>query len=187
MEDNYFKVNRKSHMLLGNIYFWTATINKWQHLLQDHVYKQVIIDSLEHLSQKDKIDIFAFVIMPNHVHFIWRVNEQNGKETTVGSFLKFTAHAFKKLLKSKDSNAMKYYAVEANNKLFEFWQRDSLAVELYSSHVAYQKLDYLHNNPCTAHWQLANEPSDYKYSTAKFYEKGIKEYGFIKDLRDEFR
>jgi len=79
---------RKSYMELGEIYFWTATINNWQRLLQTDRYKQVIIDSLEYLSSRNKIDVFAFVIMPNHIHLIWRINENNEKETAQGSFLK---------------------------------------------------------------------------------------------------
>jgi hypothetical protein len=61
-----------------------------------------------------------------------------------------------------------------------------LAVHLYTQEVAYQKLDYIHLNPLAEHWQLAKDPCDYKYSTAKFYESGIKEFSFIKDLKDEF-
>ena len=33
---------------------------------------------------------------------------------------------------------------------------------------------------------LAKNPYDYKYSSAKFYEIGIKDFSFIKDLRDAF-
>lgn len=73
-------------------YFWTATINQWQKLLQPDQYKDIIVNSLDYLSNAGKIDVFGFVIMPNHVHFIWRTKELNGKETTQGSFLKHTAH-----------------------------------------------------------------------------------------------
>ena len=49
------------------------------------------------------------------------------------------------------------------------------------------KLDYLHNNPTAVHWQLVKDPCDYKYSTARYYERGEKDYSFIKDLREEFK
>jgi len=42
------------------------------------------------------IEAFAFVPMPSHIHIIWRSNQMNGKETALGSFLKCTAHAFKR-------------------------------------------------------------------------------------------
>ncbi len=185
MDESIFEYKRKSFIEKGEIYFWTATINKWQKLLLNDRYKNVIIDSLEYLSNTGKIEVFAFVIMPNHIHLIWRFVENNGKETPQGSFLKYTAHEFKKMLTS-EGGKLSSYAVATNNKDYEFWQRDSLAVHLYTQDVAYQKLDYIHLNPLAEQWQLVKEPCDYKYSTAKFYEEGIKEFSFVKDLRDEF-
>ncbi len=177
---------RKSYIEIGEIYFWTATINNWQRLLQADEYKQVIVDSLEYLSSRGKIDVFAFVIMPNHIHLIWRVNENNGMETAQSSFLKHTAHTFKKLLAKENIGLLQDYAVEAHNKTHEFWLRDSLAINLYTREVAYQKLDYIHYNPVVEQWQLVKDPCDYKYSTARFYEQDIKEFAFVKDLREEF-
>ena len=46
----------------------------------------------------ERLMFFGFVIMPNHMHLIWRIKELNGKETPQGSLLKFTAHRFKKML-----------------------------------------------------------------------------------------
>ena len=60
--------------------------------------------------------------MPNHIHLIWRVNEMNAKETAQASFLKYTAHAFKKLLKNDPHNNFVSYAVDAANKKYKFWQ-----------------------------------------------------------------
>jgi len=186
MNPEILGVKRKSYIELGEIFFWTATINNWQRLLLKDDYKKVIINSLTYLSDLGKIDVFGFVIMPNHLHLIWRINEINGKETSQGSFLKYTAHEFKKMLKTDKDNSLSSYAVDAHNKAYEFWKRDSLAVHLFSKEMAYQKLDYLHYNPCTEYWQLAKEPGDYLFSSAKYYEKGIKDFTFLKDLRDEF-
>jgi len=181
--DKLFEARRKSNIEIGKIYFWTATINKWQKLLEKDEFKHIILNSFEHLSTFCKLDIFAFVIMPNHIHTIWRTNELNGKESVQGSFLKYTAHMFKKLL---SSNELIYYYKNSINKNYEFWQRDSLAIHLYTPEIAYQKLDYLHNNPCTEKWQLAKDPEDYLYSSASFYEKNESDYSFLKDLRLEF-
>ncbi|MBX2896619.1 MAG: transposase [Cyclobacteriaceae bacterium] len=146
-------------------------------------FKEIVISSLEYLSNAGKLDVFAFVIMPNHIHLIWRINEDNGKESSQGSFLKFTAHEFKKMLPQDE---LANYAVEASNKRYEFWQRDPLAIHLYSKSVAYQKLDYMHANPVSGKWQLASDPCAYKFSTARFYELDEKAFTFVKDLREEF-
>jgi putative transposase len=194
MNTNQYKENslypnseqRKSYMTLGEIYFWTATINHWNRLLLGNEFKAVIVNSICHLCRAGKIDVFAFVIMPNHIHLIWRINQLNGKETPQGSLLKFTAHTFKKMLQANAPVELAKYAVMANNKRYEFWQRDSLAIHLYTRAVAMQKLRYLHNNPIAPHWQLSTTPADYAYSSAHYYDGHEKQYDFLKDLREEF-
>ncbi|MBO9618840.1 MAG: transposase [Niabella sp.] len=186
MDNPILKYRRKNYMGIGEIFFWTATINKWQQLLQEDLYKDVIISSLAHLSGTEKIDVFAFVIMPNHIHLIWRSNQMNGKETAQASFLKYTAHTFKKMVRVDETLLLSSFAVSAVNKQYEFWQRDALAIHLYTKKVAYQKLDYIHYNPCTKKWPLVTDPCDYRYSSASFYEKNEKRFSFLKDLQQEF-
>ena len=176
---------RKSHIEKGEIYFWTPTINQWFHLLEKDEYKNVIIDSLQYLSDAGKVDVFAFVIMPNHIHLIWRTNEPNGKESPQGSFLKYTAHEFKKMLRREGHSELNKYKVDAANKDYEFWQRDSLAIPLFTRKVAFQKLKYIHNNPLAEHWQLVKHSYDYKYSSARYYELNDKNFSFLKDLWEE--
>ena len=120
MDKSLFQPKRKSHIDRGEIYFWTATINNWQHLLERDEYKNVIIDSLQYLTDEGKIDVFAFIIMPNHIHLIWRVNEPNGKESPQGSFLKYTAHTFKKMLREEGNEKLSAFKVDAENKNYEF-------------------------------------------------------------------
>ena len=116
MDKSLLKPVRKSHIEKQEIYFWTATINKWQRLLQQDEYKDVIINSLQYLTDNSKIDVFAFVIMPKHLHFIWRINEPNGKESPHGSFLKFTAHQFQKMLRKEGTNRLSNFSTEAAKK-----------------------------------------------------------------------
>jgi putative transposase len=124
--------------------------------------------------------------MPNHIHLIWRTKELNGKETAQVSFLKYTAHEFKKLLKKDAPVSLLPYKVSANNKSYEFWQRDFLAIRLYTKEVALQKLKYIHNNPLAEQWNLVQDPSDYKYSSARYYELNERNFSFLKDLLYEF-
>ena len=86
MSESIFSYKRKSYIQIGEVFFWTATINQWQKLLLEDRYKEVVISSLAYLSNAGKIDVYAFVIMPNHIHLIWKTNEMNGKETAQGFF-----------------------------------------------------------------------------------------------------
>lgn len=47
--------------------FYTSTILKWKALLKPAKYKDIIIQSLQHLTATKKITLFAFVIMNNHI------------------------------------------------------------------------------------------------------------------------
>ena len=162
------------------IYFWTATINKWFNLLAPDGNKQLILDSLKYLSDGKYITVYAFVIMPNHVHIIWKQNKLNGKETPKGSFLKYTAHKLMAYLEMDGKSGP--YKVEATNKRFEIWQTKPLAIEIFSLEVAKQKLDYVHFNPVSGKWQLAKDDLSYHYSSARFYETGIDEFGFLNNI-----
>ena len=175
---------RKSHTSFGKIYLWTATIHNWLPLLNSAENKQVIINSLKTLSDNKLIIVFAFVIMPNHIHLIWQQNKINSKETPKGSLLKYTAHIFMQKLKAESKSHL--YEVNASNKKHEIWQRDSLGIEIYSREVAKQKLDYIHFNPVSGKWQLSKDDISYYYSSAKFYETGIDEFGFLHNLFEVF-
>ena len=172
-------------MEIGEVFFWIATIINWQHLLREDRFKEVIIQSLSTLSVRGLAEIFVFVIMPNYIHLFWRTNVLNGKETVQASFLKFTAHAFKKMLSGNDAELSKYVA-GAHNKKYEFWQRDSLAVDLYSMQVMLQKLNYIHLNLLAINWNLASNPWDYYYLPARYYEMHEKNFDFLKHVREEF-
>jgi putative transposase len=79
-------IRRKSYHNINKIYFFTATINNWQPLLACDNNKQLIVDYLNKLNAEGYLTVYAFVIMPNHMHIIWRQNKLNGKETPQGSF-----------------------------------------------------------------------------------------------------
>lgn len=170
---------RKSYSTTDKIYFLTATIHKWFPLLHDE-NKKIITCYLKKLRSEGLITVYAFVIMPNHLHIIWQQNKLNGKETPQGSFLKYTAHEFLKSLKNEGLSYL--YEVNEANKKHEIWQRDSLSIEIYSRHVAIQKLDYIHFNPVSKKWNLAKDDLDYYWSSARFYESGIDEFGFLSNL-----
>ena len=178
------KKQRKSHTSLGKIYFWTATIHRWYHLLNDDKMKDIIISSLKSLADQNKITVYSFVIMPNHIHLIWKQNILNGKETPKGSFMKYTAHCFQRYLRA--CGQLHLYKVASANKAYEIWQRDSLGIEIYSRHVAIQKLNYIHRNPIVGKWVLAKDDISYYYSSANYYETGIDEFGFLNNIFELF-
>ena len=155
--------------------FFTATIQEWKHLLKEDKYKNIIVDTLKFLVKEGNVTINGFVIMPNHLHIIWQATGNNDLKKIQNSFIKHTSKEFKKMLEI--DNKIQAYEVKAIDRKYNFWQRDSLNIELFTAAVFQQKLNYMHYNPAKAN--LCNLPEDYHFSSALFYEKGIDYFGFI--------
>ncbi|WP_421762911.1 transposase [Ekhidna sp.] len=161
------------------IYFYTASILDWHQVLSEREVKKIIIDSLEFLVKDKSVAVSAFVIMPNHIHIIWKPLRQNLKLR----FMKFTAQKIKFWLVDNNSHYLEKLIVNKKDRTYQVWQRNTLATELYTPKVIEQKLDYIHNNPCQGKWMLADDPTSYPWSSASFYEADDETFSFLTDYR----
>jgi len=177
---------RNSRMIIGEVYFWTCTIKDWKKLLDQDKYKLLIINCLKELVERKLIHVYAFVIMPNHIHFVWEMLDKNGKEMPHASFNKKVAHEIVKDLKLYHTQVLPFFKVNEKEREYRIWQRDALAIEMDTRNKVEQKIDYIHTNPLQEHWNLSKRPEDYKWSSAEFYETGIDEFGFITHYMDRY-
>ena len=171
-------------MELGKLYFYTSTIRYWTPILSTYNLEPIIIDSFNFLHQRGCIKLYGFVIMPNHMHLILEQLRLNGKETPVASLMKYTSHQFEKVLKQNDPLALNRFRVDYRSRRVNFWLQHPDTFELFREKTIFQKLNYIHNNPLQEHWNLVKNPSDYLYSSARFYETGVKNFPFLYDYRD---
>jgi REP element-mobilizing transposase RayT len=159
--------------------FFTATIFEWKHLLKEDEFKDIMIRSLQFLRNEGSIVIYSYVIMPNHIHLIWQIQDGFKKDVVQMRFLKFTSQQMKfKLIDSKN-DFLNEFLVDLADRKYQFWKRNSLSVDLWSDDIFMQKLDYIHNNPVQEKWKLAEHPEDYKYSSARFYTDGYDEFNLV--------
>jgi len=170
---------RQGQMLPAQCYFYTDTIHGFKNLLQDDNLKMMIIDSWRYLISNKLIEIYGYVIMPNHIHLLWNIIQSNGKESPAGSFAKFTAHQFRKYLIGNNSDLLEQFKSGKSDRNYQFWKRDPLAIPISTEEIFYQKLNYIHNNPTTEKWKLAELPEAYRWSSANFYENGHDEFGIL--------
>ena len=54
-------------------------------------------------------------------------------------------------------------------KLHEVWETSFDWKDCRSNTFVWQKLNYMHSNPCTGKWQLVTNSIEYFHSSAKFY------------------
>lgn len=166
------------------ILFFTATILDWKPLLKSDDRKTIIMDSLKFLASNKRIFLYGFVIMPNHIHLLWRMQENHALKDVQRDFLKFTAQQIKFQIIDSDALKLAPYKKEAKDRQYQFWQRNSYNKRIYNRTVFEQKLDYIHANPLQQKWKLAKYPEDYFFSSAKYYIDNIDEWGFITHYHD---
>ena len=159
--------------------FFTATILYWKPLLINDKYKDIIIDSMRFLVKDKRVKIYSFVIMPNHIHLVWQIVSDRSLKDVQRDFLKFTAQKIKFDLLTNNTALLEELYVGSKDREYQIWERNPLTSRLGSIKLVEQKINYLHANPIRGNWDLCNDITDYKYSSARFYYKGIDEWGFL--------
>jgi putative transposase len=78
----------------------TATILDWKMLLKPKKCKDIIIESLRFLAENERVIIYAFVILDNHIHLIWQMKQGHKAENVQRDFLKYLGQEFKKIIRN---------------------------------------------------------------------------------------
>ena len=163
-------------------YFVSFAVVEWLDVFTRNEYKNILIDSLHYCQKEKGMEIYAWCIMTNHVHLVFRSIKDEKPELLLGDFKRFTSKAVVKAIQenpreSRKEVLLKQFQLAArktsNVKNFQFWRHDNKPIELWSNHVIFQKINYIHRNPVEAGFVF--KPEDYVYSSAIDYagEKGI--------------
>jgi putative transposase len=166
-----------------HLYFITASIVEWKHLFGKPEYAKIVLDSLEWMQQQNRILIFAFALMPSHLHIIIK-SEKDTIGETLQQFGSFTAHEVLKRL--QEDNKKDLLQIFQQNKRdirhkHSIWQ-DIQAKNIYSENFLRQKMEYIHQNPVAKEWKLVEDRADYLYSSVGYYDRGKKPIIKITDI-----
>jgi REP element-mobilizing transposase RayT len=89
----------------GHLYFITATICGWKPLFSKQVNAEIILASLTWLRKEKRMNLYAFVLMPSHLHAIVKPLDR-----TIGALLQnfssFTAHALLRQLRNEKQSEL---------------------------------------------------------------------------------
>jgi REP element-mobilizing transposase RayT len=165
----------------SGMFFITFTCYQWLSLIDKVNGYDIIYKWFDHLKSKGHF-INGYVIMPNHVHaLISFINTTQSINTIIGNGKRFMAYEIiNRLEKNNETTLLEQLAggVEAtrkvNKKLHEVWELSFDWKDCRSNEFVWQKLDYMHHNPCTGKWQLAVNAIEYIHSSARFYLTGVQ-------------
>ncbi len=154
-------------------YFVSFATVYWLDVFTREIYLKVLVDSIEYCRKHKGMELFAYCFMPSHLHFIFR----DANEDPTGLLRDFKKYTSKKIVKAIEENpqeSRKEWLLwmferagkkKGNVAKYQFWQHHNKPIELWSTAVIKQKLDYIHNNPVKAGFVTA--PMHWKYSSAR--------------------
>ncbi len=165
------------------MYFCTFTCHNWLNLFQQTNSYDLVYNWFSVLKEKS-VDVIAYVIMPNHVHCILNFQEEIfDLNKTLSNGKRFIAYEIiKRLTEKEDVHTLKILedalSVREKNKgsIHKVFKDSFDAKPIFSEKFLLQKLDYIHFNPISGKWNLANDYVLYEHSSASFYENGVSKF-----------
>jgi len=101
------------------------------------------------------------------------INAKQSINTIIGNEKRFMAHEIIKRLETNRELALLQnmsndveVSRKNNNKLHEVWELSFDWKDCRSNKFIYQKLDYMHNNPCAGKWSLCANSLEYLHNSA---------------------
>jgi REP element-mobilizing transposase RayT len=150
-------------------HFMTCTIVAWLPVFATPKFADIVFNSWRFLQAEREIDIIAYVVLENHLHWI-AVGPELGKR--VNEFKSFTA---RRIIDSMQQ--MKYETLlqelaffkkrEKHDQEYQLWQQGSHPQVIEDEKVMIQKIEYIHNNPVKRGYVA--DPVHWRYSSARNY------------------
>jgi REP element-mobilizing transposase RayT len=176
------------HIDAEHFYFVTTSAVQRAPIFRRPVMKRILVDSLNVARILGQIELYAFTIMPNHLHIIVGCRGDYTPPDVVREFKKATANLILRQYEAEgNQQALDFFAaaVQPGEKQeHAVWQGEYQAKNVYSPAFLEQKLNYVHDNPTQPHWQLAESPELYPWSSARFYLGGKRALIPLSDARD---
>ena len=163
------------------LHFITFTCCQWLPLFEITNGYDTIYKWFDYLKSKNHF-VKGYVIMPNHLHVLMEFSSsEKSINTIVSNGKRFIAYELVKRLQEERKNEILEKLAAAvissdkdRGKKHQVFERSFDCKPITSAHFFLEKLDYIHNNPCSGIWKLVENPVDYKYSSAKYYMSAIQ-------------
>jgi putative transposase len=159
------------HIDPTHLYFFTTSAIRRVHLFQRDVIKRILIDCLNNGRILAQYELFAYVIMHNHIHFIVRCCTGHTPITVIREFKKATANLIIRQYEMENNRQVLDFlsSVAPADQQYAVWEAEYEAKNIYSPDFLRQKINYIHHNPLQPHWQLAERAEHYVWSSARHY------------------
>ncbi|WP_421773848.1 REP-associated tyrosine transposase [Gracilimonas sp.] len=153
----------------GYPYFLTNSVVEGIPLFKEPEIVKIILDGFLFLQRKREVELSAYVIMENHIHYIAKGNNLSEH---IRNFKSYSAHQIVKYLKKnrKTRTLRQLKRAKLNHKIqseYQIWTEGSHPKQLFTYEMMAQKTNYIHYNPVKRGY--VDKPEHWRYSSARDY------------------
>ena len=161
----------------AGVYYITCTVHQWADVFTRRLYVDVLLDSIRFCQQNKGLEVYAWVVMSNHIHLI--VSSKTGLlSDTIRDFKKYTAKQIVEAIAGNERESRRDWLLWLFRKPagIWFWEEGYHPVEVRKTEFYQSKVNYIHLNPVRA--GIVEKEEEYLLSSCgDFYgnRKGLLE------------
>jgi putative transposase len=164
-----FRKKRRSINEPGHAHFLTFSCWKRWPLLSKDRSREWVIEAMAQLRESQNVAVWAYVIMPEHVHLLILPRTRNYEMRRILAALKAPVSRAAKLFLQQTNNQFwlrQLTTKQGNRETFRFWQPGGgYDGNVWNERTIQQVIDYTHANPVRR--GLVDRPTDWKWSSAR--------------------
>jgi REP element-mobilizing transposase RayT len=148
--------------LPGALHFVTGNFIDRTPALTNPACCEAFCEVLAELNREWPSKLIAYVLMPDHVHFVSNPRDGRVKEFT-GALKSLSA---KRIVEAEDCYSFERRGSDTESE-HQVWQESFKAVPLWSAWMIWQRINYIHANPVKA--GLVSSAKDYRWSSFRAF------------------
>ncbi len=168
------------------LYFVTSVLSRHRAIFYRDSLSLPVLQALDFYANRGEWRVFAYCLMPSHLHCLLQMTGESTIQKQMGELHKWTAHRILDALQEAgDAGSLytfKMMASTSKDRAHRVWD-DAIAKPVFTERYLTRLLEYVHNNPCNPPWNLVRNRADYRYSSARFYDRGEAPLIPIEDIR----
>jgi putative transposase len=160
LDNKHYNTPGQAHALTYSCYRKTP----W---FDDKFACRIFLDSLRLSQLKFRFHLWAYVVMPDHVHLlIWPIEMDYDISKILQAINGITSRRYSRLLARINPDLRsKYMENKGNREIFRFWQRGGgFDRNLFNDSAIHKCIRYIENNPVRS--RLVGQANEYRWSSA---------------------
>jgi len=150
----------------GGTYFFTLVTFQRQKLFLVPDVMRLLLDTVEHVREMHPFEIIAYCVLPDHVHFLWQMPED---DTNYSMRIGVIKRRFSIQFISKYGDRLQKSDSQTRRREVTIWQRRFWEHLIRDEKDLNQHIDYIHYNPVKH--GLVSKVRDWEISSFHNYVK----------------